>query len=256
MFNKAIGTLTLYTFLDSRRRWATLAVILGMLFLVRLGIWQLDRLEWRRGLNAATLAELNAAPISLNDDLSGTDLTELINRQVTVSGSYDVSEQFIIESQSFEGVEPGRYLVTPFVLENDPTQAVLVNRGFLPVGVDTFDQYDPPSELLEIEARIQKSQILSGDRETEVSPDRRIFRIDVAAADGSTSYDLLPVYLLPTVDETALVSQTLPRPVAPDLVLDEGNHLSYAYQWFSFAILLLVMYVIVVYRQEALRPQS
>ncbi|MEM7801334.1 MAG: SURF1 family protein [Chloroflexota bacterium] len=245
-----MSNLSLYTFFDARRRWATLAVVLGVIFLARLGIWQLDRLEWRRGVNAATLAELNSPPISLNDDLSSYALTEMINRQISVSGSYDFSNQLLVESQSYNEVEPGRYLLTPLILENDPGTAVLVNRGFIPVGEEDFEQFSAPADQLLLEGRLQRSQVLSGGRTTEISPDRRIFRIDVAAIDAVTPYELLPVYVLPTPDQDALRTGALPRPVEPDLSLDEGNHLSYAYQWFSFAILLVIIYIVLVYRQQ------
>ena len=232
------------TFFSRRWRWATVAVVLGMLFLVRLGVWQLDRLEWRRGVNAEKLAEMNASPLDLNGDLEGLILEEMINRPVKAVGEYDISNQFLVESQLFES-QSGRYLLTPLLLEGSQT-AILVNRGWLPDAETDFVSFDEVGAV-EILGRFQRSQTLSGGRATQVEGNR-IYRIDVGAAADTLPYEVLPVYILPETAEG--INSELPFLPTADLSLDEGNHLSYALQWFSFAILLAIMFVIFVYRQE------
>lgn len=236
--------MNLSLFFSPRWRWVTVAVVLGMIFLARLGFWQLDRLAWRRDLNAATAAEMNGEPISLNGDLSDIDLTEMINRPVVASGVYDFDHQFLVESQRFEN-QPGRYLLTPLRLSGS-NQAVLVNRGWIPIGETDVAQFDQAGSL-EIVGRVQKSQTLSGDRQTSVDGNK-IFRIDVGAAADTLPYPVLPVYLLPDTDE--IVDSALPYLPKADLSLDEGSHMSYAIQWFFFAGLLAVMYAVLVNRQE------
>ncbi|MEJ2746829.1 MAG: SURF1 family cytochrome oxidase biogenesis protein, partial [Anaerolineae bacterium] len=51
------------------RQWLlpTIAVIVGMMILVRLGFWQLDRLDQRRAKNAALIAALESGPVDLNE---------------------------------------------------------------------------------------------------------------------------------------------------------------------------------------------
>jgi surfeit locus 1 family protein len=232
-------------FFSPRWRWVTLVVILGMAFLVRLGFWQLDRLEWRRGLNVAKAAEMNADALILNGDLSGLLLEEMANRAVSAVGEYDFDNQFLIESQIFES-EPGRYLLTPLLLDGSEL-AVLVNRGWIPDAESDFAKYDEPGTI-QIVGRIQRSEILSGDRKTQVDGNR-IFRIDVGAAAENLPYPVLPIYLLPETDE--VLDLTLPYLPIADLTIDEGSHLSYAIQWFAFAILLAVMYGAYINRQES-----
>ena len=236
--------MNIVAFFSPRWRWVTVAVICGIIFLARLGVWQLDRLEWRREINAATMAEMNGEPILLNSDLSGLDLSEMINRPVVAIGEFDFDNQFLVESQRFEN-QPGRYLLTPLQLAGSE-QAVLVNRGWIPIAETDFAQYDQLGEV-EISGRIQQSQTLSGDRKTEVDGNK-IFRIDVAAAADTLTYPVLPIYLLPETGE--VVDSDLPYLPKADLSLDEGNHLSYAIQWFFFAVLLAVMYAVLVNRQE------
>ena len=64
------------TFADARRllltpRWifATLVVVAGVLGMVRLGFWQLERLDWRRSLNAQ-VAAVQRCPLNLNEGIA------------------------------------------------------------------------------------------------------------------------------------------------------------------------------------------
>lgn len=232
------------TFFKPRWRWVTVVVFLGVLFLARLGFWQLDRLEWRRELNAEKLAGMNSEPLDLTEDLSGFELTEMLNRPISAVGEYDFENQFSIESQIFEN-QVGQYLLTPLILEGTQT-AVLVNRGWIPDTETDFSVFDEPGRI-EIVGRIQKGQTLSGDRVTQIE-DNRIYRIDVAAAAEVLPYETLPIYVLPETDE--IIDSALPYLPVADLSLDEGSHFSYALQWFSFALMLIVIYGIYVKRQE------
>ena len=84
-------TFSPYLFINRRWRWPTVAVILGILFLARLGFWQLDRLEWRRDLNTKTAAELAQPPISLNEvDLAQFAWETMENRQIVTAGRFDL----------------------------------------------------------------------------------------------------------------------------------------------------------------------
>jgi cytochrome oxidase assembly protein ShyY1 len=65
--------------------------------------------------------------------------------------------------------------------------------------------------------------------------------VDVAAIEAQLPYELLPVYLqeVPSGDGSA----ELPFTTELDRDLSEGNHFSYAMQWFIFAAILAVGYV-------------
>ena len=45
--------------------WPTIATLIGLLVLLGLGTWQLDRLEWKRALIAERAARLASAPAIL-----------------------------------------------------------------------------------------------------------------------------------------------------------------------------------------------
>jgi surfeit locus 1 family protein len=69
-------------------------------------------------------------------------------------------------------------------------------------------------------------------------------RVDIERIEQQVDYDLDPVYL------SAIGSRTdeLPVPAAPPTFDDEGSHLPYAIQWFSFALIGLIGYFFLIRR--------
>jgi len=70
------------------------------------------------------------------------------------------------------------------------------------------------------------------------------FHVDVTRIQQQTGYPLLPAYIeqLPAPGDLALPRRD------PLTDLGEGPHLSYAIQWFSFALILLAGYLVMTYR--------
>ena len=71
------------------RRWlfTTLLVLVAAAVMARLGVWQLDRLEWRRGFNARVIAQANEPPMALDATALDLDLYSMEYRKVLV-GDY------------------------------------------------------------------------------------------------------------------------------------------------------------------------
>jgi hypothetical protein len=108
--------------------WATLAVVLGLALLIRLGFWQLDRLAERRAANAHLVAQLEMPPLNLTGQPlapAGVDL-----RRANVRGSYDFAQEMVLRNRAFDGA-PGVHLITPLRIAGSDT-AVLVDRGWIP----------------------------------------------------------------------------------------------------------------------------
>jgi len=140
--------------------WVTLLVLALAAVFVRLGIWQLDRLEQRRASNAALEQALSAAPLDLNHAPtvpSPADLPSFANRYVTATGQYDYDQQLLLKLQSWRG-HPGVHLVTPLIIDNcqlaivncQLERAVLVDRGWIPdaeASADNLAQFEQPGEV-------------------------------------------------------------------------------------------------------------
>jgi surfeit locus 1 family protein len=232
------------TLFSRRWWWTTLIVILGVIVMARLGIWQLDRLQQRKDRNATYLEQISVAPLELTAENIVAAPILLNDRLAVAQGSYDFSEQIVLVQQNWQG-RPGAHLVTPLVLADGQT-AVMVNRGWIPSTDISLDlsEFDEPDNL-PVEGSIQLSQELSGGRETIVNgPQRDWYRIDIEAIQEQMPYDLFPFYLLATPPEG--YQEQLPYRIAPDIDLSDGPHLGYAIQWFLFASILGIGYVLFV----------
>lgn len=241
----------LTTFVNRQWWWTTLLVLLGMAVLVRLGLWQLDRLEQRRAHNAQIVAQLALPPIPLDGDALPADVAGLKNRQALARGEYDFTRQVALTQQHWMNT-PGFHLITPLIIEGGapsgsgrPT-AILVDRGWIPAAeleVANWSKYDVAGPVA-VTGYIQLSQALKDARNAGQASrelQREWYRVDVAAIEAQMPYELLPVFLqqAPLADGNS----SLPYRSELDSDLSEGNHFSYAIQWFIFATIFGVGYV-------------
>ena len=229
------------------RRWAlpTIAVVAGMIFLGRLGFWQLDRLEQRRTANAALAASLAAVPLALPDDLIPDDVEILKNRDVLVRGIFDFEHEGQLILQNWQG-QSGVSLLTPLLIEGTET-AVLINRGWIPEAeIENQSQYQQ-NGVVTIDGYIGLTQTLSREGVENAKPVRgegEWYRVDIVAYDDILPYDLYPFYIIQSPN--AEIEEELPIHQAKDVDLSEGSHLSYAFQWFTFSGMLGIIYLIYV----------
>jgi surfeit locus 1 family protein len=94
---------------------------------------------------------------------------------------------------------------------------------------------------------IQQSQTIEGAPSSK--PKREWYRIDVPLIQQQMPYELLPAFVLQLPEEGRSYDQ-LPYRIEP-IQLDEGSHLSYSIQWFSFALILAFGYIQFVRLQDA-----
>ena len=228
------------------RQWllTTLLALVGGAVCVRLGIWQLDRLEGRQAFNAHVEAMWDAEPLELTGP--SEDLATMEYRAVTVSGTYDFEHQVALRNRYFEG-EYGYNLLTPLRL--DDGSAVLVDRGWIPAdGNDqpvNWRQYDQPGPVT-VEGQIRLGQAepdFGGVPDPTLAPGQTRLDfwniVNLERIGPQTPYRLLDVYVQPDADPA---DTTPPIPYQPDIELTEGPHLGYAVQWFTFASILVFGY--------------
>lgn len=213
-------------------------VVLVAAVFVRLGLWQLERLQERRTNNEIGQMRLSADPEPLDSLLTvaGDDLDRLEYRAATASGVWDVEEEALIRSQVELG-NAGFHVITPLLAEDG--SAVLVNRGWVPLTMDTTPVAgaSPPSREDSVEGWVHLTQLRPPLGAEEPGGDIDVFnRVDIARIASQMPYPLAPVYLVAMGER----GDQLPIPVDPPDFSDEGPHLSYAIQWFSFAVIALV----------------
>ena len=230
-------------------KWAIaglIVVALASLFIF-LGSWQLDRREERLAENRRATAQLAEPTVPLADLLesAGTDLASIEYRRATVDGSYTVDEEVLIRSQVHLGTA-GFHVITPY---GYPIGTILVNRGWVPLGMDTPPVGAPP-EPGAIEGWIHLTQERGALSPEDAPGELAVFnRVDVERIEAQTSVDLDAVYLV-LIDHDR---DQLPVPLDMPDFSDQGPHLAYAIQWFGFAIIVLVGFLALL-RKSGDRP--
>jgi surfeit locus 1 family protein len=217
----------------------------ALVVLIGLGVWQLQRLQWKEGLIAEIEARVHAKPISLDDAVAraraGQDVSYL---RVRVDGKFDNGKERYLFALS-DGA-PGWHVITP--LTTPEGEVVLIDRGFVP---DAFK--DPSSRP---QGELNEAVTVTGlARPPETQgvfipnnePDQnRWFWHDLSATAksmfGSGAPAVAPFFL-------EAERSTIPDgwPLGGQTRLDlPNNHLQYAITWFLLALCLVVIYVIYV----------
>lgn len=218
---------------------AALAVLIG------LGVWQLQRLQWKEGLIAEIGARVHAEPISLDDAVAraraGEDVSYL---RVRVDGKFDNGKERYLFALS-DGA-PGWHVITPLTTQDE--EVVLIDRGFVPAA------FRDPSSRTQGElndavtitglARPPETQGLFIP-DNEIEQDRWFWR-DLSAmarsmfGGGAGTKDVAPFFL-----EAERSDIPGGWPLGGQTRLDlPNNHLQYAITWFALALCLVVIYVI------------
>ena len=218
---------------------ASLALLIG------LGVWQLQRLEWKQGLIAQIEARAHAEPVTLKEAVTrakaGEDVSYL---RVRVEGRFDNGKERYLYAVS-DGT-PGWHVITP--LETPEGEVVLVDRGFVP------DAFKEPSSRAQGE--INDAVSVTGlARAPEIQglfiPDNepaenRWFWRDL----GAMSKSMFPAGapdIAPFILEAERSDIPGGWPLGGQTRLDlPNNHLQYALTWFLLALCLVVIYVIYV----------
>lgn len=215
-------------------RWLVLAIFVIALTVafVNLGNWQLDRLDQRRARNDSVLAHENAPPVEFSAAFNRT-ITEADQWQrVRVRGTFDAEHQFVVRYR-FNAGQSGYEVVTP--LRTTTGEWVLVDRGF---AVRPADQDfpsvlpEPPAGEVSIVGYVRRDEQGSRDAMSPMPPGNSIRLVNSGALAAALPYPVVNGYLS-VLEITPAQSGDL-IPVQPP-ELNEGNHFSYALQWFMFA---------------------
>lgn len=241
----------------------TALALLAIVVCARLGVWQLDRHSQRKAQNEriAEQIALPILPLSADDG----DAESLAYRRVELEGEYDHTRSIIWPGHAYQG-SPGVHVLTP--LRRDNGDAVLVNRGW----VHSPDAASVDLEELEVHGTVALTGLVRTFPESDVLPDESVraaregrvieiadapddpetggfrrtwYRFDLDALRGQFPYPLSDFYVQALPDEAA--SEPPMRLDPPGL--GSGPHLGYAIQWFSFGLIALLGWLVVITRQ-------
>lgn len=228
-------------------KWKFLAALIGIGTLVGMGLWQLDRLQWKTQL-LKTMHERQELPTLDRIPPNTTDYTTLDFRRANLTGLIDQQKMIFLGPRTFNG-QAGYHYLSPMTLADG--RVVLVNEGFIPA---EYAKKAFPSPQVQSLSGTLRLPPLPGPF-TPVNPPvydhingDKYFWLDMRAigdAIGTT-------HLLPVVFELDKIGSDYP--IGGQTQLDLPNdHLQYAITWFALAIILLVIYLLSSFRSDAPR---
>ncbi|OBZ94538.1 hypothetical protein ADU59_15175 [Pararhizobium polonicum] len=236
-----------------RRSPFTLAVFGGLLLLVvagftALGIWQLERLSWKRDLIARVDARVHAAPVPAPARSEWQDINAAADeyRRITVSGSFRNDGETLVGASTELGA--GFWVMTPLVVADGAT--VFVNRGFVP-----SDKRDPQKRpgsqtdgTVSVTGLMRMTEPKGSLLQSNDPSAGRWYSRDVAAmAESLGMKDVAPYFI---DAEASPVSSQLPVGGLTKIVFP-NNHLVYAITWFALALMTIACCVIAIRHERA-----
>lgn len=110
------------------RRWIVFVAIPGVLILLALGSWQVQRLIWKNGVNEYRQAQSQSEVVALPFQVA--DVEAMLYRPVWLEGAFRHDQEMYLGARSYNG-NSGYQVITPFE-RSDGGDALLVNRGWIP----------------------------------------------------------------------------------------------------------------------------
>lgn len=208
----------------TRQILAAILLVAGFAVFVGLGIWQLQRLEWKEAILAEIERQIGADPVPLPAE---PDREADKYRPVTVTGTFEPEELLVLVSSRDYGA--GFRAISPFV--TDEGRRILVDRGFLRTEAREAARSFGAAE---IEGNLHWPDERSGSTpQDDVAGNWWYARdVDKMAATLGTE----PVMV---IARTRTDPGLLPMPVDTSGI--RNKHLEYAMTWFLFAATWVVM---------------
>lgn len=224
-----------------KQHWQTSLLVLFLLpLLSKLGLWQLDRADEKRQLLAVYQQQENIPARPLSSIIGGT-LSPY--QKVIVKGVFDKEKYWLLDNKNREG-QVGYEVLMPLITDS---QTLLVNRGWvkaLPLReqLPTFTTPEVPVSIEGYVAKPSKNPLINhGKSDLSLLWPKRVLSLDLAQAETALGKPLLP-WVVRINDESpgAFVTQW------PVISTKPEKHRGYALQWFSMALVLLVLYGVVL----------
>lgn len=217
--------------------WPTLAASFFFVLTLWLGNWQSGRAEEKRALQARYDAALREAPVHVGVEL--LDRGSVLHRRLEAEGVFDDARTILLDNRVHDGVA-GYHVLTPLILDGGKL-ALLVDRGWIAAGRSRDELPAPPVPAGRI--RLEGMATALDSRYVELgdaAPQGRVWQnLDSARYARLHGLTLQPVLLLQTSAQADGLVRDWPRPDA-----GVAMHVSYAFQWYSLATTLAVLWLV------------
>ena len=244
------------------RFWPTFFTVLGLLLLITLGTWQLQRYQ-----SASTFEEERDArmdePVEAVDSPDQLLDRELDFRQIQVRGTWAPERLFLIKHRVFQG-DPGFWVVRPLLIEGNehPSYMLPVNQGWVSFadGQETAQQLldetnDEPVEIRGLLHRLDDvvpdDQFRNSiDDETDLQGVIELESYDIEAINRTHEGPVFerPIVLTEAPDDASeeSVDDSQPIPSYDHITtpyLTSDTHFGYMLTWYLLALALIAIWI-------------
>jgi len=223
---------------QGRSAWvlAMFTALLSVAFVgfLALGVWQVQRMAWKRDLITRVDARVHAAPIAAPARAQWPAVSEASDgyRHVSVAGRFVPGME--TRTQAVTELGAGAWSLAP--LQTDSGDYVLINRGFVRAGDAAAP---PPQGRVVVNGLLRISEPGGGFLRHNDAAQQRWYSRDVPAiarSHGLPTDRVAPFFIDADREDSSML---WPRG-GLTVVKFRDSHLSYALTWFGMALLTLV----------------
>ncbi|MFC0217878.1 surfeit locus 1 family protein [Pseudochelatococcus lubricantis] len=235
----------------------------GVIILVVLGVWQLQRLAWKEALIARIEARTHAAPVPApaEAEWAAWQRDEAEYRPITATGGYLYDLQVYVhgnaqlDRRGGGSALMGYFVLTP--LKQADGSIIIVNRGFIPVELKqdaaAFRQWsdgDRRDGAVTVTGLLRAPQERGWFVPADVPEAGEWFTRDPQAIARATGMTRVAPFLIDAVEATGEGTAAWPRG-GLTVVSFPNNHLDYAFTWFGLAVTLAAVFTLYARRYLA-----
>lgn len=190
----------------------------GLAVLIGLGVWQLQRLEWKERMIGDAGAMMALAPVALPATL---DPEKDRYRPVTVEGRFTGEELHVLTSTREEG--PGFRIIAGF--ETSDGRRILVDRGFVP---EYMKETERPARDAQVTGNLNWPDDMTSSTPAPDLAAKIWFGRDVPAMSAALKTEPVMVIARENTGDSIMAM--------PATAAFRNDHLGYAVTWFGLAL--------------------
>ncbi len=220
----------------------TLATLLLVPLLLSLGLWQANKADKKQAMQdiyeqrgQSALVQIGAEPLNLEG---------IRFSRVAVRGYYEPAYQVLLDNQIYKG-QAGYHVITPLRIAGS-TIRVMVNRGWVPIGVDRnkLPVIVSPQSEVEVTGYAQepsgKYLELAQPDDTQQGWQKVWQNLDIKRYKKSVPFAIYPITIL--LDPASSAGGYMRDWPKPDARIEVNR--GYAIQWYLMTIALMVIYLV------------
>lgn len=219
----------------------TIAAVLLIAGMVKLGFWQYGKAQQKLALQAAYDLRLQEAPVALPHAVA--DIEPWRYRRVKSQGVYEPRYQILLDNQ-VDNENAGYHVITPFRAAGS-NALVLVDRGWIPMGDRSQPpQIATPTGMIEIEgfAWVPSSKFYELSAPAPSGGWQMLWQnMDMSRYAKSVPFAVLPfVVRLDAASAAGGFVRNWPKPAERI-----ETNIGYAWQWWGFSLALALIWLFV-----------